>query len=287
MRTVLLVDGIGYGDRHRFLVAGYAHRVVVVALQAGQRERLVRVGQPVGGHHLHGHGRVDAHGEQTHYELFPVRGNSDRIGYGRCREVLLGVDRTGGRQYVAVGLQDDFLGRFVRTQSERDLDAGHQRFEREVYGQLGRRLVDFERLLPDVRIHEVIGSQVVRAVFRSPGVLEGLVHGVERGVAVVRIISRRQRVGADGHVARERRGRARLVGRELACHRRGSVVEEHGDFVAGHPVGRGAVDGSTGLPGNHLLGDGYLDILFRAAGRSRIVLAARGHADRCEHCYNE
>ena len=105
MRTVLLVDGIGYGDRHRFLVAGYAHRVVVVALQAGQRERLVRVGQPVGGHHLHGHGRVDAHGEQTHYELFPVRGNSDRIGYGRCREVLLGVDRTGGRQYVGCRLR--------------------------------------------------------------------------------------------------------------------------------------------------------------------------------------
>ena len=278
--AVFAVDGVGNSDRNGLPVAGNAHRVVVVTLQAGQGQRLVRIGQAVGGHDLHGQRRVDADREQADHELFLSGGNGDRIGDGRGREVSQGVDRTRRRQDVGVGLQHDLPGRLVGPQSERDFDARHQRFEREVDGQHGRGLIDAEGLLPDVRVHEIVVGEVRRAVGIAPRVFERLVHGIERCAAVVRVVGRCQGVGADGHVAGERGGRARLVGRKEAGPRHGAVVEEHGDPVALHPVGRVAVDGGAGLRRDHLLGNGDLHIRLRIFGRGHIaVLAACAHAD--------
>ena len=230
---------------------------------------------------------MDAYGQQSDRKLLPVRGNGDRIGYRRCGEVAQTVDRARGRHYVAAGADDDLLGRLVAFQSETHPDACHQRPEGEVDGQHRRILVDFERGLPDVRVHEVVVGQILRTVGCAPRVVEDLVYGVERGSAAVRIVCRRQRVAAYGHVAGKGGCGARFVGREFELLRRGAVVEEYGDFVALHPSRLRAVYGGAGFAGDRILWNGYLNVFRLCRSRRSLFLAACAHAGCGEHRYNE
>lgn len=117
--------------------------------------------------------------------------------------------------------------------------------------------------------------------------LEHLVYGVERGAATVRIVCRRQRVAAYGHVAGKGGCGARFVGREFEFPRRGAVVEEYGDFVALHPCGLRAVYGGAGLAGDRIFGNGYLNVFRLRRSRRSLFFAACAHAGCGEHRYNE
>ena len=159
---------------------------------------------------MYAHFRSDADGQQAHGELLPVGLHGERVGQGRSGESSVGIDRTGRRQHVVVGGEGDVFRGLVGAQSELHPDTGHQRSESQRNGQDSRCLVDHERGLVHGREHKVVGGQIRRAVSIAPRMREGLVYSVERGGAEG-IVDCGARVAADGHAAREGRGRARPV----------------------------------------------------------------------------
>ena len=286
-RTVFRVYAIGNRKHKAFRTAGNIHRIVGIALQTGQLERFVRIGHAVGGRNMYAHFRSDADGQQAHGELLPVGLHGERVGQGRSGESSVGIDRTGRRQHVVVGGEGDVFRGLVGAQSELHPDTGHQRPESQRNGQDRRCLVDHERGLAHGREHKVVGGQIRRAVSIAPRMREGLVYGVERGGAEG-IVGCGARVAADGHAAREGRGRARPVGREFADLRRGTVVERYGDLVACDPGGRRAVNRCAGFAGSRVLGDGHLNIFPQVLRSGNpVILAACTHADCGKSRYNQ